>query len=140
MIEDLGLIPTLRSYLKSFGLRTSLRTGFHACKSAENIGHNQKAALYRVLQESLTNVSKHADAKRVTVTLRAIKKRICMEIKDNGKGFEVAKGPNRKSRLGLLGMQERMRLLGGDFTVLSKPGQGTTIHVRVPRANDKVES
>ena len=132
MIEDLGLVPTLRSYLKAFGQRTSLRVGFRACKAAEKIGNNQKAALYRVLQESLTNVSKHADAKQVMVTLRAIKKRICMEIKDNGKGFEVAKSPNRKSRLGLLGMQERMRLLGGDFGVHSKPGQGTMIRVQVP--------
>jgi len=132
MIEDLGLIPTLRSYLTAFGQRTTLRTGFRASKTAEKIGNNQKAALYRVLQESLTNVGKHADAKQVTVTLRATNKRICMEIKDDGKGFKVEERPNRKYRLGLLGMQERMRLLGGDFAVHSKPGHGTMVRVRVP--------
>jgi signal transduction histidine kinase len=132
MIEDLGLIPTLRSYVTAFGERISLRTGFRACNSAEKIGDEQKAALYRVLQESLTNVAKHADAKQVMVTLRAIKRGICMEIKDDGKGFKIDSGPNRKRRLGLLGMQERIRLLQGEFAVHSKRGKGTTVRVRVP--------
>jgi signal transduction histidine kinase len=134
MLEHLGLIPTLRSYVKTFGERISVATRFRASRTAEKLGEDQKIALYRVLQESLTNVAKHARATKVLVTLRKVRNRICMEIQDNGRAFAVDKqiGVDGKKQLGLLGMRERMRLIHGNFLVVSKRGKGTSIRVQVP--------
>src|SRR5207245_1675706 len=94
----------------------------------------QKTVLFRIAQESLTNVARHARASHVGVTLRKTIAGIQLEIWDNGKSFDVdrqlsAKG---KKRLGLLGMQERARLVNGQFTVLSSPGRGTTVRAEIP--------
>jgi signal transduction histidine kinase len=133
-LDDLGLIPTLQSYAKAFAQRSSLRLRFDACQDVEKMGDEQKVALYRVAQESLTNVAKHAKATSVTIQLRRADEGIAMEIKDNGRAFDPQQqlsGKGRK-RLGLLGIQERMRALHGAFAVESKPGQGTTVRVQVP--------
>lgn len=134
MLDELGLLPALRSYLKGFASRTGLRVHFHGNPVVEKMADDQKTVIYRVIQESLTNVNKHAHASQVDVTIRKFKDGICMEVADNGKSFKAdslnfGKG---NGRLGLLGMQERVRLVNGQFAVKPQPGKGTTVRVVIP--------
>ncbi len=134
VLDELGLLPALRSYLKAFSERTGLRVWFRANSLAETLGASTKIVLFRVAQESLTNIAKHAQASRVDVRIRKEANRICMIIVDDGKSF--AESPEdfaeRKQGLGLLGMQERVRLVNGQFTIRPQPGKGTTVNVAVP--------
>ncbi len=134
MLDELGLLPALRSYLKGLAERTGLRVNIRASAEAENLDSDQKTVLFRVAQESLTNVAKHAQASQVGLTLRKITHGFQMEIKDDGKSFQVDRqlSANGKKRLGLLGMRERVRLVNGRFAVESAPGKGTTVRVVIP--------
>ncbi|HYY69983.1 MAG TPA: sensor histidine kinase [Terriglobales bacterium] len=134
MLDELGLVPALRSYLKDYAQRTGLPVRFRGSIGGDRLSAEQKTALFRVFQESLTNVAKHAGASRVDVSLRTVNNCIWMRIKDNGRGFVVhqqqpAKG---EKRLGLLGMRERLLLVNGRFAVKSSPGKGTTVEVEIP--------
>jgi signal transduction histidine kinase len=134
MLDELGLLPALRSYLKGFAERSGLRVQFHGNPIVEELQDNQKTVLFRIAQESLTNVIKHAHASRVEVAVRKLKEGVCMEIADNGKSFksDPIGNPKTKRRLGLLGMHERVRLVNGRFRVTAIPGKGTTIRVVIP--------
>jgi len=134
MLDELGLLPALRSYLKAFASRTGLRVQFRGNPIAEQLADDQKIVVFRIAQESLTNVSKHAHASQVEVSLSKLKESICMEITDDGRSFKadpMESGKN-KGRLGLLGMQERVRLVNGQFTIKPQPGKGTTVRVVIP--------
>ena len=93
--------------------------------------------LYRVAQEGLNNIAKHAEANRTDIKIQKIGGTICMEIKDNGKGFQIDGliGSRRTKRLGFLGMRERLEMVGGSLTVASAPGKGTRVLARVPFSN-----
>ena len=134
MLDELGLVPALRSYLKGFGERTGLGVRFQGSPQAEYLDDEQKTVVFRVTQESLTNVAKHAQASQVAVSVRRLKKVVEVQIKDDGKAFEVDQqfGANGKKRLGLLGMQERVRLVNGHFAIKSVAGKGTTVRVEIP--------
>jgi PAS domain S-box-containing protein len=134
MLDELGLIPALRSHVKSFSERTGLRVRMSANLIAEQLNGEQKTVLFRIAQESLTNVAKHAHATRVTIAIRKCGDALILEIADNGKSFaETPAGAGkRKQRLGLLGMQERVRLVNGRFVIKPEPGRGTTVRVTVP--------
>ena len=134
MLDDLGLLPALRSYLKAFAERTGVRPRFRGSPEVEALNSEQKTVVFRVAQESLTNVAKHARASRVDLTLETRRGAVRVQIKDNGKAFpvEARLSGRRKKRLGLLGMQERVRLLNGRFAVRSAPGKGTTVWAEIP--------
>jgi signal transduction histidine kinase len=134
MLDELGLLPALRSYVKSFAARTGLRVHFRATPDAEQLDGERKTVIYRIAQESLTNIAKHAQAHAVEVILRRVKSVIGLEIQDDGKSFRPSSdnGEARKNGLGLLGMQERVRLVNGKFCVVPEPGKGTTVRVRIP--------
>ncbi len=134
LLDDLGLVPAVHSYLKGFALGTGIRVNLTAFKGDEQLTAAMRTSLYRVALEALTNVARHAQASRVDVTLRKRGGNILMEIRDDGKSFDVEKMWSvRKSRhLGMLGMRERMEMVGGSFTVESAPGQGTTVTARIP--------
>jgi PAS domain S-box-containing protein len=138
-LDDLGLIPALHSYVKDFAERTGLAVHFTAFTRArtELLDNDQRAVLYRVVQEALINVAKHAQASLVTVNIRKLRGVIRTEVRDNGKSFEVRRvsSSKRNKGLGLLGMRERVEMVGGRFTVESSPGKGTTIRAEVPFAN-----
>ncbi len=112
---------------------------FNASQVVESLDSDRKTVVYRIAQESLNNVAKHARAKRVEVIVRKLGNGIRMEIKDDGDGFQVRQqaAANGEKRLGLLGMQERVRLVNGSFTVESQPGKGTTIRVGIPLQTDE---
>lgn len=134
MLDELGLIPALRSHVNSFSKRTGLRVRLRANPIAERLNGEQKTVLFRIAQESLTNVAKHAHASRVNVSIRKAGDHLLLEIADNGKSFNDAGSAStkRKQRLGLLGMQERVRLVNGRFIIKPQPGKGTAVRVTVP--------
>jgi signal transduction histidine kinase len=133
MLDDLGLLPALRSYLRQFAERTGLLVHFEQGARDALLNEDQRTALFRVAQESLTNVAKHAQATEVQIALRKVKNGVQLRIKDNGKGFSMQRRrlPVQEKRLGLLGMQERMGLVNGRFMVQSAPGKGTTVLAEV---------
>ena len=92
-------------------------------------------AFFRILQETLTNVIRHAKATHVLVRLTEQEGRLVMEVADNGRGISLTEMDNTKS-MGLLGMRERAALLGGNFNIQGTPGKGTTITVRIPIVNN----
>jgi len=133
VLDDLGLIPALQSFMKIFSARTSICTSLTAFAGVEELDAERRTMLYRVAQEALTNVSRHADASRACVTIQKLDGMICMEITDDGKGFDkkcLAQSRKNK-RLGLLGMRERVEMLNGGFTLESELGKGTTIKVHL---------
>jgi two-component system sensor histidine kinase DegS len=134
MLDELGLLPALRSYLKAFAQRTGLSVHFKASAEIEKLDDDQKTVLFRVAQESLTNIARHSQATRVTATLRRLKSGVRFQIADNGKAFDARRqlADEGTRRLGLLGMQERVRLVSGRFAIHSAPGKGTVVRVEVP--------
>ena len=134
MLDDLGLVPALRSYVRAFAERNAVTVRFGSRGDVEKMGSEQKLVLYRVAQEGLTNVAKHAQATQVVVNLRHCKNSVSLEISDNGKAFSLEKqiGSGGQKRLGLIGIQERIRLVQGEFALKSEPGKGTTVRVQVP--------
>lgn len=137
MLDDLGLLPTLRNYVKGFGGRTGLALRLQARGAAdiERLDAERKIVVYRVVQEALNNIVKHAAARRVSIRLSANRHGIALELADDGKGFtpagDAAASP-ASERLGLLGLAERVRLVSGEFAVESKPGRGTTVRATIP--------
>ena len=142
VLDDLGLIPALHSFLKNFGARTGLRAKMTAFTAVEDLDAAKRTALYRVAQEALTNVARHAKASRVAVNLQRQNGSACMEIRDDGRSFEVERGFHAKGskRLGLLGMRERVEMVGGTFFVESAPGKGTTVRVEIPFAPAQISA
>ncbi len=140
VLDDLGLIPAMRSYLKHFTEQTGIRTSFTAFAEVEKLDGTSRTALYRIAQEALTNVSRHAKASVVKVSIRLRQNRVCMEIQDDGRGFQVedAAAIQHSKRLGLLGMRERAEMVGGVFCVDSAPGKPTTVHVEIPKDQGRV--
>jgi signal transduction histidine kinase len=138
-LDDLGLIPALHSYMKEFAKQTGLAIRFTSFRRGkiEQLDRAKRTVLYRVAQEALSNVARHAQASLVKVSIRKLRGFICMEVNDNGKSFKVQGVllTRRNKGLGLLGMRERVEMVGGRFTVESSPGKGTTIRAEIPFAN-----
>ena len=134
VLDDLGLIPALHSFMKSFTARTGVRTHLTAYAGIEQLDTGRRTVLFRVAQEALTNVARHARASRVEVSIQQLPDGLCMKIADDGKSFQVQRVLQARGskRLGLLGMRERLEMVGGQFEVASAPGQGTTVTARFP--------
>lgn len=134
VLDDLGLIPALHSFMKSFTTRTGIHTHLTAFAGVEDIETGHRTVLFRVAQEALTNVSRHAQASRVEVGIQKLGDRICLKINDNGKSFDVERALHASNgkRLGLLGMRERLEMVGGNFDIESVPGKGTTVMAQIP--------
>jgi signal transduction histidine kinase len=130
LLDDLGLIPALQSYIKGF----TKRTGIAAFPGVEQLNNAKRTVLYRVAQSALTNVSQHARASLVKLTIRKKQQAIQMQVKDNGISFQVERVlfAKKSKRLGLLGMRERVEMVGGRFRVESVKDIGTTISAQIP--------
>jgi signal transduction histidine kinase len=134
VLDDLGLIPALHSHLKNFTTETGIRIRLSAAAAVEKIKTDKRTVLYRVAQEALNNIASHAHASEAQVKLQILDGAVCMKIIDNGKGFrqQHVQQTKKSTRLGLLGMKERLEMVGGDLTVTSGRGKGTTVMARVP--------
>ncbi|MGA2281896.1 MAG: sensor histidine kinase [Verrucomicrobiota bacterium] len=139
VLDDLGLIPALHSYMKGFTRRTGIHVHFRTFSSSriEQLNNATRTVFYRVAQEALTNVARHAHASFVEVDFEKHPNAICLKIKDNGKSFQAQRvmHSKRNTRLGLIGMRERLEMVGGSFSVESAPGKGTTVRAQIPLAN-----
>jgi signal transduction histidine kinase len=132
VLEHLGLLGTLEWQAHEFETRTGITCTVSADMQEVRLKNQDQAlAVFRIFQEALTNVARHAEASEVKVGLKEVHGSLVLTIADNGKGIEDVETSCHKS-VGLLGMRERAILLGGDFTIESAPGKGTTITARVP--------
>jgi two-component system sensor histidine kinase UhpB len=135
MLDDLGLIPALRWYVSRYadtvGVEVDLETG----GLAERLPQETETALYRIVQEALTNVAKHAQANRVSIHLECGVSSVTAMIRDDGKGFDtegiVGFRPSRQG-MGLLGIRERAASLGGSLSIEARPGKGTQLTIEIP--------
>lgn len=137
VLDDLGLIPALHSFMKRFIRETGIRASLTASAGLEELSSVRRTALYRVAQEALSNVARHSGAGRVEVSIQRLPDAVHMQIKDDGKSFDVERMSHAgKSRhLGLLGMRERVEMVGGSFHIESSPGKGTAVQAQIPFKN-----
>jgi PAS domain S-box-containing protein len=131
MLDDLGLIPAAEWLAQTFSERSGIPCKLHIRPPDIELAEPQASALYRILQESLTNVARHAKASAVDVVIEQTDGVLKLSVKDNGMGFRPAEARAQKT-YGLLGLRERTLLLGGEASVTSEPGRGTTVDVRIP--------
>jgi signal transduction histidine kinase len=129
MLDDFGLLPALEWQAREIGRRTGLRVQVASEMSGE-LPEEHKTCVYRVVQEALNNCAQHAQASAVQVCVRHEAGEILVTVQDDGSGFD----PQRVRGLGLLGMEERARHLGGSFQIDSRPGRGTLLSVTLPLA------
>lgn len=134
MLDDLGLQPALRSQVSRFSERTGIETRCRISPIVGNLDEQRTIVIYRIVQESLNNILKHAQASRVELDIRRQGRSVCVVIKDDGCGFrlESQAGLQPTQRLGLLGMKERVRLVDGELTIESESGKGTLIRAIIP--------
>jgi signal transduction histidine kinase len=139
VLDDLGLIPALKAYSHSLVVRKKFKIQITAFGGVERLGGEERTALYRVAQEALSNVARHAHATQVELIISEIPGAIRMEIRDDGKSFAVEKAlfAQNAKRLGLVGMRERIEMVGGRFTLESTPGRGTTVRAELPLPPEK---
>ncbi len=139
-LDRLGLVPALRQYVQGFEQQHGTTVGFVAVGLDQvRLPSQVEIALYRIVQEALTNVARHAGAQHVDVVVEMQRGNVIVVVEDNGIGFDP-EDASQSGRLGLLGIRERAEMLGGALTVESAPGWGTTIHVAVPaKAEPKPE-
>jgi signal transduction histidine kinase len=120
--------------MKGFTARSGLRVRFLAFAEVERLSNEKRTVLFRVAQAALINVAQHAHANEVSLTLKELPKSVLMEIKDDGISFNAGHllDSKRNKRLGIIGMRERVEMVGGKFSIESKPGSGTTISAVLP--------
>jgi len=130
-LDDLGLTAALESQAQEFEARTGIHCRVALPEEPLTLDDERSTAIFRIFQESLTNVARHAHATRVEARLERAVNDLFFQVRDNGKGFDAEEVKARKS-LGLVGMQERALLLDGELKVEGVPGAGTTLTLRIP--------
>jgi len=130
-LDDLGLSAALEWQAQEFESRTGIRCRIALPQEPLNLDAERSTAIFRIFQESLTNVARHAHATRVEAHLERVSNDLFFEVRDNGKGFDSGDIKARNS-LGLVGMQERALLLNGELKIEGVPGAGTTLALRIP--------
>lgn len=133
MLDDLGLGPAIGWQAREFSRVSGVPANVQVDGSLEGMTESQKTGLFRVIQEALTNITRHASASEVNIRVQAEKDRVRLTIRDNGKGMDLA--TTRRMGLGMLGMEERIREMDGDLQIESEPGRGTEVKATIPRKN-----
>jgi signal transduction histidine kinase len=128
-LDDFGLVPALERLVETFGESSAIRVDLVARLGETRLSTEAETVLYRTVQESLTNVVKHAGAQSVSISLTRKNGAVSAVIEDDGRGFEPGA---IDGGLGLVGIRERVALVGGRVAIESSPGAGTTIAIEVP--------
>ena len=132
MLDDLGLLPALQWHFKTYSEQTGCRVNFKSHRLDQRFSPRVEIAAYRIIQEALNNVSRHAVEKTAVVEVFSDKESLHILVSDQGVGFDVQAALDRRTSTGLSGMHERARQLGGELTIGSNPGQGTRISAVLP--------
>jgi signal transduction histidine kinase len=139
ILDDLGLVPALHAQVKAFRERTGIDAVFDSRGPRRRLSPEEEIVIFRIAQEALTNVAKHAGAAHVMVRLTFHDDATHLVVTDDGRGFDPAEAlqaAGTRRAWGLLGMQERVTLIGGACEITSKPGKGTTVRVVVPHHDE----
>jgi two-component system sensor histidine kinase UhpB len=129
-LDDHGLLPAMASQVRRFAAQTGIRADLNTSGEGSELQPDEEIAIYRIAQEALANVARHAGARSVEVDLRSGEEGgVQLTVRDDGRGFETGRPTGG---LGLGGMAERARLVGGELTIESRPGAGTELCLRVP--------
>jgi two-component system sensor histidine kinase UhpB len=136
-LDDLGLLPALRWYIKEYQQKFPITVDFQTVGFKERLPTEIETALYRIIQEALTNIAKHAQAHHVSAFLKESADALYATISDDGCGFDAESlqkmpGPGQERGWGLVGMQERAHLLAGTLTISASPGKGTSVQAYIP--------
>ena len=134
MLDDYGLLPALQWYGNDFTRRTGIAVKIEGEERMERLGAESEIALFRITQEALNNVVKHAHARSIDIKLERQDDHCILSVSDDGVGFDGAMGSKSRRRpgLGMVTMRERTQAIGGTFEVETKPGHGTRIMVQLP--------
>jgi signal transduction histidine kinase len=138
MLDHLGLVPAIRWLAKSRLEPKGMRVHIEEQGQNHRLAPEVETAIFRVIQEAVTNISRHSAARNVSIVYAIDREHVCICVEDDGIGFdllELSLAPDSLRGLGLLGMQERLELLGGDLEVQSNPGGGTRLNIRMPVVN-----
>lgn len=138
LLDDVGLPAALRHHVENFSSLTGVDTHLNICRDQQRLPCDVETVLFRVAQEALTNIARHARASQVWIDLLCDAGWVALYIRDNGIGFELPAqrvGGDKQSGWGLMGIRERVNLADGEFDIQSEPGQGTRLVVKVPLKN-----
>jgi PAS domain S-box-containing protein len=138
VLDDLGLIPAMKSQLRDFQTRSGINCYFQSATGEPQLPSNLSTTLFRCFQEILSNVARHAEADQIDVSVSLRQGSLVIEVTDNGRGIEPEKITSRSS-LGLLGMRERLELVGGRLDIRASDGKGTKITLEAPLLSDPVQ-
>jgi signal transduction histidine kinase len=131
MLDDLGLSPALAWLVKEMSRSSGIDIQSSIDSTVDSLPETQRTCIYRLVQEALTNAVRHSGARHAEVVIQARAGSVVGSVNDDGKGFDLAS--HKRRGLGLLGMEERVRELGGTIRVTSQPGHGTRVELRLPR-------
>jgi signal transduction histidine kinase len=139
VLDDLGLAPAIEWQAQQFQARTGIICNCDCDSALENIplSEQQSTAVFRIFQEALTNVLRHARATQVAIKLKADDGFFVLSVNDNGRGISDSEKSEQQS-LGLLGMRERAHLIGGEVSIKRAEGRGTVVTLRVPVASREI--
>ena len=139
LLDDLGLLPTLQWYLNRFSQRLGIEVDMDFQGLENRLPDEVETTLYRVTQEALTNIARHAQASKVDIRLKRSTMAITVSIRDNGRGFSIEERQGSvalsEGGMGLFGIRDRVSTLGGFVKIHSSLGQGTSIQIEIPLQN-----
>jgi len=130
-LDDSGIVPAVRWQAQELSRRTSTPVELQIEGDFDGLGDERRTCLYRVVQEALTNCARHAAATTIQITMQGKRECVCLSIRDDGVGFDAGRA---RTGLGLVGIEERVKELGGSLAVRSWPNQGTLLYVEIPLA------
>ena len=142
-LDDLGLLPALRWYVQDVSERCGIQIKLQSSNHLPDLTPEIKITLYRIAQEAITNAIRHARARRISVSVRVVDEILILLVEDDGIGFDAAQtasSPKGRPCWGLMGMQERARLIGGEYFLDSHPGAGTRVSIEVEITPDSLRS
>ena len=130
-LNDVGLVASIEDLLEAVGLAGKIHTEFFHCGDTDHIPEKSRLVLFRIIQEQVTNVLKHAEATNLSVELIVDEGTISLSISDNGKGFDNVAGRSRKG-VGLHNISNRVQLLNGKVNMITSPGSGCKLNILIP--------
>jgi len=134
VLDDLGLVAALEWQVREFKRRSGIQVNLNLEGNLSEMPDGHRTCLYRIVQEALTNCGRHSEAKHVELTVQGGKDQISLTVWDDGKGFDT--NPSARRGLGLVGIEERARELGGNAEINSEPGKGTLLEVQIPSGSE----